>query len=384
MLRASAATALTADCVPARPHARTHAHLFSRRTARVAAFCERLDACAAGDVAFTLHLDDPAGNSALEWFGDLAGGGDPALQRVFYDRTRAQNVAIGCLGEQQAADEEEAERAAKERSFGAGAPKLGCTIAHSDGAAIMSTLSRYSAPEEVMVFPGGCPMCRGTADTRMFATRIPYFREVVVMCTSCDACGYRNADLRAGGPIPEQGRTLTLAVTTARDLSRDLIKSETADVAIPELELELGCGTLGGRVTTVEGLLCEVRDALQRTRFSTLGDSAVPRVRSTWDAFFAALEECITGVTPFTLVLRDPLASCYISADTEDPSADPKLKVEEFTRTFDEDEEFGLHDIDTGDVNDGSAAGARAGEREAAAAAAAATATVAANGSSAA
>lgn len=278
--------------------------------ARVDGFCARLDACAAGEAAFTLLLDDPAGNSALEWFGDAAGNADPTMSRDFYERTRAQNVAIGCMGEEQMLAEEAAEQAAKdERSFGRGAPKLGCTIAHSDGADIMSTLSRYSAPEEVMVFPGGCPMCRGTADTRMFATRIPYFREVVVMCTACDACGYRNADLRAGGPIPALGRSITLAVKSIRDLSRDIIKSETADVCIPELDLELGCGTLGGRVTTVEGLVSEVRDALQRTRFSTLGDSAIARERTQWDAFFAGLEGCITGATPFTLVLRDPLAS---------------------------------------------------------------------------
>ena len=339
--------------------------------ASVEAFCERLDGCAAGDTAFTLQLDDPAGNSALEWFGDLAGGGDPALSRVFYERSREQNVAIGCMGAEQAAEEEAAERkaVADARSFGAGAPKLGCTIAHTDGADIMSALSRYSAPEEVMVFPGACPACRLQADTRMFATRIPYFREVVVMCTSCDGCGYRNSDLRAGGAIPPRGRELMLSVATPRDLSRDVIKSETADVAVPELELELGCGTLGGRVTTVEGLLCEVRDALQRTRFSAMGDSARPRVRSEWEAFFAGLEECITGARPFTLVLRDPLASCYISADTEDPAADPKLRVREFDRTFEEDEELGLHDMDTGEANDGSAAGARAGAALVAAAA---------------
>ena len=308
-----------------------------------------MDACATGETSFTLLLDDPAGNSALEWFGDLAGGGDPALTREFYERSRAQNVAIGCMTAEQAAAEEAQERAAAElRSFGAGAPKLGCTIAHTDGADVMSALSRYSAPEEVMVFPGGCPMCPGSAETRMFVTRIPYFREVVVMCTSCDACGYRNSDLRAGGPIPTHGRTLTLAVTGARDLTRDIIKSETADVAIPELGLELGAGTLGGRVTTVEGLLSEVRDALQRTRFSTLGDSAPPQERTKWDAFFVDLQACIGAERPFTLVLRDPLASCYIASSTEDPGADPQLRVDEFTRTFEEDEELGLHDMDAG------------------------------------
>jgi hypothetical protein len=52
----------------------------------------------------------------------------------------------------------------------------------------------------------------------------------------------------------------------------------------------------------VEGLLTEVRDSLRRTRFTTLGDSAVARVKSEWEDFYARLETCISGERPFTLV----------------------------------------------------------------------------------
>ena len=106
---------------------------------RVDAFCVRLDAYAAGEHAFTLLVDDPAGNSALEWFGDWGGGGDPVLQRTFYARTHAQNVAIGCMSQEQADAEEVADAAAAMRQArggavpGAGAPKLGCSIVRSDG-----------------------------------------------------------------------------------------------------------------------------------------------------------------------------------------------------------------------------------------------------------
>ena len=319
--------------------------------AQVDAFCARLDACAAAEEAFTLELDDPAGNSALEWFGDWEGGGaggassDPALKRRFYERTRQQNVDIGCMSEETMAEEEAQDARARTLTVvGAGAPKLGCSIVRSEGTDVMAALGRYSAPEEVMVFPGGCPDCAAVANTRMFATNIPYFRQVVVMCTSCDACGYRNSELRSGGEIPPMGRTTTLRVTGPRDLGRDVIKSETSDLCIPEIDLELGRGTLGGRVTTVEGLLTEVRDALQRTRFTTLGDSAVARERGQWEDFYARLEGCIQGETPFTLVLRDPLAGCFISASTDEWADDKQLAVEDFLRDWEEDEEFGLHE----------------------------------------
>jgi ZPR1 zinc-finger domain len=94
----------------------------------------------------------------------------------------------------------------------------------------------------------------------------------------------------------------------------------------------------------VEGLLTEVRDALQRTRFTTLGDSAVARERGQWADFYSRLEACIQGETPFTLVLRDPLAGCFISASTEDWTEDKQLSVEDFARDWEEDEEFGLHE----------------------------------------
>lgn len=43
-----------------------------------------------------------------------------------------------------------------------------------------------------------------------------------------------------------------------------VFQSDSASVKVPELELELSCGTLGGMVTTVEGLIvkiCEGRSA---------------------------------------------------------------------------------------------------------------------------
>lgn len=45
-------------------------------------------------------------------------------------------------------------------------------------------------------------------------------------------------------------------------------QSDTAGVKIPELDLELACGTLGGIVTTVEGLITKVSES--KCNFLTL------------------------------------------------------------------------------------------------------------------
>ena len=74
--------------------------------------------------------------------------------------------------------------------------------------------------------------------------------------------------------------------TPTLDLARDILKSDTASVDIPEAFLNLGEGTLGGRFTTIEGLLVQVKDQL-RGQFDlhTKARSGVPA----WSAAIAVL-----------------------------------------------------------------------------------------------
>ena len=55
---------------------------------------------------------------------------------------------------------------------------------------------------------------------------------------------------------------IVLNVERPDDLKRELFKSETCYVSIPEVELELDYGTLGGVYTTVEGLLEKIHEHL--------------------------------------------------------------------------------------------------------------------------
>ena len=55
---------------------------------------------------------------------------------------------------------------------------------------------------------------------------------------------------------------------------------------VPELDLELSTGTLGGLVTTVEGLLDNVATALKQMQSFNLGDSAQQLTRQKWGDFF--------------------------------------------------------------------------------------------------
>ena len=75
----------------------------------------------------------------------------------------------------------------------------------------------------------------------MVAVDIPYFKEVIIMATNCDQCGYRSNEVKgqiansnevltdaAGGAISSKGKKLTLNIKTAEDMTRNILKSETA------------------------------------------------------------------------------------------------------------------------------------------------------------
>nr|AAA85587.1 ORFS9; Method: conceptual translation supplied by author [Saccharomyces cerevisiae] len=107
----------------------------------------------------------------------------------------------------------------------------------------------------------------------MKPVNIPHFKEVIIMSTVCDHCGYKSNEVKTGGAIPDKGRRITLYCDDAADLSRDILKSETCSMVIPELHLDIQEGTLGGRFTTLEGLLRQVYEELESRIFTQTSDS---------------------------------------------------------------------------------------------------------------
>jgi hypothetical protein len=59
----------------------------------------------------------------------------------------------------------------------------------------------------------------------------------------------------------------------------------------------------------------------------------------------AQMDACIAGDMVFTMIMTDPLANSYVYSPVEPPTADSQLIVEVYARSWDEDDELGLHDI---------------------------------------
>ncbi|KAG5553918.1 hypothetical protein RHGRI_011702 [Rhododendron griersonianum] len=346
-------------------------------------FLLKLKAYANAESPFTLILDDPAGNSFIE--NPFAPSPDPSLTIKFYERTPEQQAILGYLvdpsqggelGDEILSQEinTTADETRREPHGSIGSTASHRAIAQGNSAEVVEALFRYSAPEEVMTFPSTCGSCAAKCDTRMFVTNIPYFQEVIVMASTCDACGYRSSELKPGGRIPEKGKKIIVLVKNIKDLSRDVIKSDTASVKVPELDLELASGTLGGLVTTVEGLIMQIsenrilyymvdlqilreyRDLLleivsmiiRKTggKTSVQGLTRYSQSFSVWASNLLSLEE------PWTLILDDALANSFVAPATDDIQDDHQLTFEEYERSWEQNEELGLNDIDTSAADD--------------------------------
>lgn len=174
---------------------------------------------------FTVQLDDPAGNSFIEFLGSTA---DPKWNLRTYARTHAQNVALG-IAAPDGADAESDPNAIKRMKE-----------------AVDKAVTEQSAGEirddEIFVFPGLCSSCSQPLDTLMKKVNIPYFKvrdqvdrfrsrlyahglkDIFIMSTNCDACGYRDNEVKSGSAISEKGKKITLKVEDREDLSRDILK----------------------------------------------------------------------------------------------------------------------------------------------------------------
>jgi len=300
---------------------------------------------------FVFVIEDPSGNSYLE--NPHAPAADLNMTVTYFERTREQNQALGISQALQPpeAHEEEEKPEAHEEEGKTGAPKqIVYEVNKEDKKAVVHgdptnpSIEYEKLDQEVMQFPGTCALCGAKGVTRMCLTDIPHFKQIVLMAFNCKKCGYKSNEVKGGGAIPDKGRKVILKASRHEDLTRDVLKSETSGISIPELELELVHGTLGGKFTTIEGLLHNIADDLKTGSFD-MGDSSTKR-QERMKEILSRLEAMATGKEPFTLVLDDPVGNCYIQ-DLFSPDPDPYLVTEEYERSWQQNEDLGLNDMKT-------------------------------------
>ncbi|TDH14355.1 hypothetical protein EPR50_G00035550 [Perca flavescens] len=264
---------------------------------------------------FTLVIEDPSGNSFVE--NPKAPQKDDALTVSLFKRTMQQDMQLGLRADDDLEEEEE--------------PAADDIDAMRD---------------EVLAFNTNCPECNAPAATNMKLVQIPHFKEVIIMATNCDSCGHRTNEVKSGGGTEEMGTKITLHLTDPSDMTRDVLKSETCSVVIPELEFELGMAAVGGKFTTLEGLLKDIKDLIISKNPFMCGDSCTAARQQKLNEFGEKIDKIMAGEMDVHIVLDDPAGNSYVQ-NVYAPDPDPEITIEKYTRTFEQNEDLGLNDMKT-------------------------------------
>ncbi|XP_037802193.1 zinc finger protein ZPR1-like [Penaeus monodon] len=301
-------------------------------------FMDKLTSLLSLEEPFTIVVDDTTGNSFVE--NPFAPKPDPELKKKNYRRTAEQNMALGLqeveselTAVQEAEEEEEKEEG---EGNGEGEGEEGKEEEEEE---------KEDIKNEVLSFSTLCDRCSKPVETKMKVTQIPYFQEVIIMATHCESCGNRTNEVKSGSGIHEKGKKISLRITDPTDLARDVLKTETCTVEIPELDLYIGSGILGGKFTTLEGLVTDIREDLKSNPFLS-GDSSQSERRALMEKLTDDLTSVINGELLVTITMDDPAGNSYLQ-NVYAPDDDPEMTVEEYERTFDQNEALGLNDMKT-------------------------------------
>lgn len=204
-------------------------------------FCQSLTKLKDGKEPFTFILEDITGNCHVE--NPSAPAADPQLTITRFVRSEEQNHKLGIY------TKAEVDKKSDEGNFL-------LKMIEEDEWPLEELLS------EVLQFSTLCPECSSPCETNMKMTSIPHFKEVVIMATVCDVCGCKTNEVKSGSGIEEFGVRIEVKIEGREDLSRDVLKSDTCGLIIPEIDCEVGPSALGGRFTTVEGILDAIKKQL--------------------------------------------------------------------------------------------------------------------------
>lgn len=314
---------------------------------------------------FTFILDDPAGNSFIE--NPFAPNSDPYANIKFYDRTREMSQFMGYGTKDDDDNEMPSENDIKNKAnnksdLPAGTKKIPTYYDNKKKFEVYKSDSKLSShlmdftlsiendlnnnvKEEAMRFQTFCFCCGAGGEAYSCICTIPFFKEIIINSFKCLECGYKCTDIKGGGGMSERATKFTLTVNSWNDLNRDIFKSETASICIPELEFETDSGSLGSMFTTVEGILEKIEGNIKNMPFSQ-GDSNEANLL---DVFCEKIRNLTKLEKPFTLIIDDPLSNSFIfpASDILELQDDPKLVKLEYERTWEQNEELGINDMKT-------------------------------------
>ena len=192
-----------------------------------------------------------------------------------------------------------------------------------------------------------CINCHGSkGTTTMLPTKVPMFREIIIMAFECPLCSFRNSEVTFGGEIQTKGIKYTLEVKAGgnrKDLDRQIVKSDSCTIYIPEIEFEIPMTTQRGSISTLEGVLSTAANNLQEGQEFRLQFNDNLQTFHKCQHVINTLREYIDDSedTEFTFQMDDPAGNSFIE-NLCIPNADPQLNIEYYERSPNHDMLLGL------------------------------------------
>ncbi|KAJ3368218.1 hypothetical protein HDU91_000759 [Kappamyces sp. JEL0680] len=175
--------------------------------------------------------------------------------------------------------------------------------------------------------------------TKLLLTKIPHFKEIVLMAFECPHCNFRNNEIQSASAIAEKGIKQSCKITNQKDLNRQVVKGEFASVRFEELDFEIPASSQRGVLSTVDGILDRAIEGLQQDQ--ALRKIQHPDLHDQIEGIVSVLKSYYNNESPFTISLDDPTGNSYIE-NLCAPSADPQMTTRYYERTAEQQEEIGL------------------------------------------
>jgi len=141
-----------------------------------------------------------------------------------------------------------------------------------------------------------------------------------------DPSCFDSEELIASGKIPPKGKKVTFC-GKGEDVERTVMKSDTAILSIPELDLQIPAGN--PRFATIKDFLLETKNNLEKSS----SYFTMPKQQLKFQSFFSTIEKILDGQEKVTIILDDPLGNVFIESRPGDDN-DKKIQIQEYTRSF--------------------------------------------------
>jgi zinc finger protein len=155
-----------------------------------------------------------------------------------------------------------------------------------------------------------CMNCHEQGVTRILLTRVPHFREIILMAFECTHCGLQNNEVQSAGVVGERGLFQVCRVEDAKDMNRQLVKMESCSARIPELDFEIPAKGQPAMLTTVEGLLRRAIEGLSSDQ--PVRKAVDPDLHDRIEKIIEGIQELVDLKRPFHIEMDDPSGNSYI------------------------------------------------------------------------